>query len=116
MSRKRKRSESSGSSGSSGSSASDDSGSESFVVDSVEEESGSSSSSSRSEVERIPIKRLKPKINENEKITTKAKPVEKSSKRVLKPKSSLVNQLLIRWWYALDPWPPVNYDYSYYIS
>jgi hypothetical protein len=24
----------------------------------------------------------------------------------------LVNKLLSRWWYALDDWPPCDYDYS----
>jgi hypothetical protein len=33
-------------------------------------------------------------------------------KTPLKPKGVLVYELLKRWWYALPPWPPQNYDTS----
>ena len=32
---------------------------------------------------------------------------------ILKRKEVYVNQLLQRWWYALPPWPPENYNTSY---
>ncbi len=38
---------------------------------------------------------------------------KKSNKRtILKRKRYYVHQLLQRWWYALPPWPPNNYDTS----
>ena len=43
----------------------------------------------------------------------KVKFYKKSNKRtILKRKKYYVHQLLQRWWYALPPWPPDNYDTS----
>jgi len=72
------------------------------------EESYSSSSSK---------KKKKSKLQSHKKITPK-KSVKKesgisSTKKVsLKPKGILVNELLKRWWFALPPWPPENFDTS----
>ena len=58
----------------------------------------------------------------HKKLKIKPKPSIKSFKKVsdissvkktsLKPKGILVNELLKRWWYALPPWPPENFDTS----
>lgn len=32
------------------------------------------------------------------------------NKKVLKTKDSLIYQLLKRWWYAIEEWPPSNYN------
>ena len=46
-------------------------------------------------------------------IKNKKKEIRSSSKQksiILKPKGTLVYELLERWWYALPDWPPNNYD------
>jgi hypothetical protein len=55
----------------------------------------------------------KKKINTNGSgVSKKISETQTSTKKILKPKSSLVNQVLRRWWYALDEWPPKNYNYE----
>jgi len=43
--------------------------------------------------------------------TVNKKKVEGSGK-VLVTKKTLVINFLKRWWYAIEDWPPRNYDYS----
>ena len=70
----------------------------------------SSSSESYSESSKHSVKKVKssakPKKEKKEKENLSSK------KTILKPKGSLVNDLLKRWWYALPSWPPENYDTS----
>ena len=52
-------------------------------------------------------------ISKSNNISTKKESGISSTKKItLKPKGILVNELLKRWWYALPPWPPENYDTS----
>jgi len=39
-------------------------------------------------------------------------PISSNNMRPKHPNDKLVNELLCRWWYALPPWPPENYDIS----
>ena len=37
---------------------------------------------------------------------------ENSKKAMLKPKDSLIVGILRRWWYCMEEWPPIDYDYK----
>ena len=103
-----KRKESSSYSSSSSSGSSDYSGSDS-------ESSSSSESSSREErKKKNHISSKKKHISSSAKKKSSLTSSDKKPKKtmIMKPKSSLVYQILRRWWYALPKWPPENYDPS----
>ena len=85
------------------------------MAESENESSESYSSSSPKSVKK-PKSNTKPAkkiVHKKEKKKKKKESGTSSSKKkVLKPKGSLVYELLQRWWYALPPWPPENYDVS----
>lgn len=105
-----KRKESSSYSSSSSSGSSEYSGSYS------ESSSSSGSSSSSSEEKRKKKKHVSLHSSSKKKhissSSAKKKSLPNAKKTILKPKSSLVYQILKRWWYALPKWPPENYDPS----
>ena len=77
----------------------------------VDQDNESSSSESYSESSNHSAKKIKSSSK------PKSKPKKESEnastkKTTLKPKGSLVYDLLERWWYALPTWPPENYDTS----
>lgn len=43
---------------------------------------------------------------------TTLRSVSKSHKDLDENKAQIVNKILIRWWYGLPDWPPVDYDYT----
>ena len=77
----------------------------------MDQDNESSSSESYSESSNHSAKKIKSSSK------PKSKPKKESEnastkKTTLKPKGSLVYDLLERWWYALPTWPPENYDTS----
>ena len=106
--------------------SSDESGSESESDSEYSSSSGSSSSSSDSSSSSSSSerrkKKVKPSSSSNKKkhisssnhkaSSSKSKFKSSGDKKVLKTKSSLVFQILKRWWYALPKWPPENYNPS----
>jgi hypothetical protein len=74
--------------------------------------SESSESYSSKSIESKPVVKKKKNLTPVQKVSTPVKKEIKkeSSGKVLKTKSTLVNQLLRRWWYALPKWPPEDFD------
>jgi hypothetical protein len=83
----------------------------SYLAESENEssESYSSSSSRSAKKPKTSTKPAKKIIHKKEK---KDSGSSSNKKRLLKPKGSLVYEVLERWWYALPHWPPENYDVS----
>ena len=88
----------------------------SYSDDNEESESSEESPSSESSQKKKHNPSIHKKLNVKPKSSTKS--IKKESgissvkKTSLKPKGILVNELLKRWWYALPPWPPENFDTS----
>ena len=75
-----------------------------------EEESEEQSEKSKKKEKKKPHKKISnknPNKNSNKNSNNK-----NSSNKILKPKASLVYDLLKRWWYSMPKWPPENYDCS----
>ena len=95
----------------------DDSYDEDYEIE--DDKSYSESSGSESSEKSFPSesshkkKNIKTKSPETKtKVIKKESGISSTKKESIKPKGILVNEILKRWWYALPPWPPENYDTS----
>lgn len=134
VNKKRKRDESSESESEENSSNSEESEDSDFSANKKSESGSSSDSKSSDSGSDSESRSRSKKIRQKRPVaaTKKSTPVKKStpikkesanvniskstSGKVLKTKSSLVNQLLRRWWYALPKWPPEDFDPRYILK
>jgi len=85
----------------------------SYKVGAESESSSEESLSSESSKKKKHSSLKKKVISSSVKKQVKKESGTSSSKKVsLKPKGVLVYELLKRWWFALPPWPPENFDTS----
>jgi len=52
------------------------------------------------------------KSSNNIEKTEKRQSTNNSNTKILKPKDSLIYQVLKRWWYAIEDWPPTDFNPS----
>lgn len=45
-------------------------------------------------------------------VSSKSREKTKVTGSGLQPKDSIIRGILRRWWYCMEDWPPVNYDYT----